>query len=186
MNLDEKELIKGCINGDRLAQKQLYDAFAGKMYVLSKRYAKDLTDAEDIMQEAFMKVFDNIRHFRGESPLEFWIRSIVVNTAIKFLKKQKPWTHSGDIELYQNEVSSDEISISGMNYDQLLEMIRELPEGCQTIFNLYAIEGYKHQEIAKMLDISEGTSKSQFARARMLLIQKLKAEHGLDDESFRR
>ncbi len=174
------------MNGDRLAQKQLYDAFAGRMYALSKRYAKNITDAEDIMQESFMKIFDNIHHFRGDSPLEFWVRSIVVNTAIKFLKKQKPWTHSGDIDAYQNEISNDEVSLSGMNYGQLLEMIKELPDGCQTIFNLYAIEGYKHQEIAEMLGVSEGTSKSQYARARMLLVQKLKAEHGLDDESVRR
>lgn len=186
MDIDEKELVEGCIKGDRLAQKRLYDAFGGKMYALCKRYTKNVDDAADIMQDAFMKVFDNIQYFRGESPLEYWIRSIVVNTAIKFLRKQKPWANSADVELYQNEISNDEISISGLNYEQLLDLIKELPEGCQTVFNLYAIEGYKHHEIAEMMSISEGTSKSQFSRARMLLMQKLKAEQGWDNEPIRR
>jgi len=184
MVFNEKELISGCRAGDRVAQKRLYDIFGGKMYAISLRYTKNKEDAQDVLQDAFVKVFENIDSFRGDSPLEFWIRSIVVNTALKFLKKQRKLV--GLDEVYEPDQEVQEHPLSGFQWQQLMEFIQELPPGCQTVFNLFAIEGYKHQEIAEMLNISEGTSKSQFARARTLLQQKLIKEHRFDNEPVRK
>lgn len=186
MVFDEKELINGCRNRDRTAQKRLYDAFAGKMFAVSMRYTKDRDDAQDVLQDAFIKIYEHIHSFRGDSPLEFWIRSIVVNTALKHLKKKKNLVDIDDV--YQTDLGMEtaEQAISGFQWQQLMAFIHELPQGCQTIFNLFAIEGYKHHEIAEMLNISEGTSKSQFARARALLQQKLNKEHRFDNESVKK
>lgn len=184
MVFDEKELISGCRARDRVAQKRLYDIYGGKMYAISLRYTKNSVDAQDVLQDAFIKVFENIDSFRGDSPLEFWIRTIVVNTALKFLKKQKKLIGLEDV--YEPEQAMVEHPLAGFQWKQLMEFIQELPAGCQTVFNLFAIEGYKHQEIAEMLNISEGTSKSQFARARTLLQQKLIKEQRFDNESVKK
>jgi len=186
MTFDEKELINGCQAQDRTAQKRLYEVFGGKMYAISLRYTKNRDDAQDVLQDAFIKVYEHIHSFRGESPLEFWIRSIVVNTALKHLKKQKNMVDLDEVYRTDKDIGTAEQSLAGFQWQQLMEFIRELPAGCQTVFNLFAIEGYKHQEIAEMLEISEGTSKSQFARARTLLQQKLNKEHRFDNESIKR
>jgi RNA polymerase sigma factor (sigma-70 family) len=186
MVFDEKELINGCRTGDRSAQKRLYDVFGGKMYAISMRYTKDREDAQDVLQDAFIKVYEHIHNFRGDSPLEFWIRSIVVNTALKHLKKKKNLVDIDDVHPTDFDVQTADQAIAGFQWQQLMEFIQELPHGCQTVFNLFAIEGYKHHEIAEMLNISEGTSKSQFARARALLQQKLNKEHRFDNESIKR
>lgn len=186
MILNEQELLNGCREQNRLAQKRLYDVFSGKMFAICLRYTKNRADAEDVIQDAFIKIYENIGSFRGESPLEFWIRSIVVNTALKHLRKQKNWVELDDIETKENELSGAETVLSGFQSAQLMNFIQELPSGCRTIFNLYAIEGYQHNEIGKLLGISEGTSKSQYARARTLLQQKLSIEQRFDDESVRK
>lgn len=183
---NEQELVNGCRRRDRLAQKRLYETFGGKMFALCLRYVKNRADAEDVLQEAFIKIYENIDAFRGDSPLQYWIKSIVVNTALKHIRKQKYLVELDDVHTYDNQVADPGFTLAGFQMQQLMEMIHELPTGCQTVFNLYAIEGYQHNEIAELMGISEGTSKSQYSRARGLLQQKLNKEQRFDNESIRK
>lgn len=186
MIIDQEKLVDGCRKRERTAQKQLYDAFAGKMFALCLRYVKDRSDAEDILQDSFIKIYEKFDSFRGDSPLQYWIKSIVVNTALKHIRKQKHLMELDDVHTYDTHLAGSELTLSGFQMQQLMGFIQELPTGCQTIFNLYAIEGYQHNEIAELLSISEGTSKSQYSRARMLLQQKLNKEQRFDNESVRK
>lgn len=172
--LTEQELIEGCRQGQRAIQRALYERYCRKMLVLCLRYSKTTAEAEDILQEGFVKVFNAIKDFRQESKLETWITRIMVNTALNVQRKKLyllPMIDVTDLELPEKEVS-----IAGIHHDQLMEMIQSLPQGCQIVFNMFAIEGFSHKEIAEQLGISEGTSKSQFARAKSLLQQKLLKE----------
>lgn len=168
--MDEKRLVKDCLKGLPQAQRQLYNCFAEVMLGLCYRYTKSISDAEDVLQEGFVKVFTNLHQYRHEGELGAWIRSVMVRTALNYLKKNKR---------YSNELSYDEINlhpVSGENpllilqAKELADIIRQLPTGYQTIFNLHAIEGFTHVEIGSMLGINEGTSRSQYARGRALLI----------------
>lgn len=172
--LNEDELIDGCRKGSRASQKALYDRYCRKMMVVSLRYSKSTAEAEDILQEGFVKVFQGIKNFRQESKLETWITRIMVNTALNVQRRKLYLYPMVDVE--EINLPEDEVSTSGIHFTQLLEMIQALPHGCQIVFNLFAIEGYSHKEIAEQLGISEGTSKSQFARAKSLLQQKLAKE----------
>jgi RNA polymerase sigma factor (sigma-70 family) len=172
--LNEQELINGCKKGERSFQKALYEFYCRKMLVVCLRYSKTTAEAEDILQEAFVKVFQGISTFRQESKLETWITRIMVNTALNFQRRKLYLFPMVDVE--EVDLPEDEISISGVHFTQLLEMVQALPQGCQIVFNLFAIEGYNHKEIAEMLGISEGTSKSQYSRARSLLQEKLLKE----------
>lgn len=173
---EDKAIIDGCRNGDRSMQKKLYDRYASKMLVVCLRYSKNQSDAEDILQEAFIRVYNNIHQYRNDGVLEAWIRRIVVNTAINYHRKNNYLYPHMDIEDIK-EVSTKDLNISNLHFQELLGLIQSLPKGCQAIFNLYAIEGYKHHEIAAMLNINEGTSKSQYARAKAIL-QSLITETG--------
>ncbi|MEN7548886.1 sigma-70 family RNA polymerase sigma factor [Rapidithrix thailandica] len=166
--LNEDELVKGCIKGERKAQKQLYDTFSKKMMGICMRYSKKSEDAEDILQEAFIKVFKNIKKFRGESSLFYWIKRIVINTAINYHRSKLYLYPMVDVQELHS-LADKEFTLSNFQYKDLLIFLKKLPTGCQVIFNLYAIEGYQHKEIAEQLGISEGTSKSQYARAKSLL-----------------
>jgi len=172
--LGEQELIDGCRKGDRTSQRALYDRFCRKMMVVCLRYSKSSAEAEDILQEAFVKVFQGIKDFRQESKLETWITRIMVNTALNAQRKKLYLFPMVDVE--ETNLTEEEISISGIHFQELLEMIQALPQGCQVVFNMFAIEGYSHKEIAEMLGVSEGTSKSQYARARSLLQNRLMKE----------
>jgi RNA polymerase sigma factor (sigma-70 family) len=172
--LKEHELIDGCRKGSRSFQKALYEFYCRKMMVVCLRYSKTTAEAEDILQEAFVKVFQGIKDFRQESKLETWMTRIMVNTALNHQRKKLYLFPMIDVE--EIDLPEDEVSISGIHFTQLLDMIKSLPQGCQTVFNLFAIEGYNHKEIAELMGISEGTSKSQYARARSLLQQKLLKE----------
>ena len=177
--IGEKDIIKGCIKGDRHAQRAFYNHFAPKMMAVSARYAKSTGEAEDIIQEAFIKIFKSIDKFRGESRLDYWVKRIVINTALNYQRSKLymfPMVDVEDISFKTN----DDYSIEGYQFEELLALIRTLPEGCQIIFNLFAIEGFSHKEIASMLEISEGTSKSQYARARSLLQKKLLKEKNVN------
>ncbi|MEQ9167921.1 MAG: RNA polymerase sigma factor [Fulvivirga sp.] len=180
----EKALIQGCIKGDRKAQKQLYDQFAGRMLVVAMRYSKSDLEAEDIIQEAFIKIFEKIKTFREESRLGFWIKRIVVNTALNHQRSKLYMFPMVDVQELNNNSDGD-FSLSNYHFKELLAFIKELPSGCQIIFNLYAIEGYSHQEIAKMLDISIGTSKSQYFRAKELLKARIGQEEQKSYERVR-
>jgi len=143
--------------------------------VICLRYTKSQQEAEDVLQESFIKVFRNLSGYRGESRLDYWIKRIVINTALNSQRKKLYMYPMVDIEDVKNEFDQSK-TLSEFQMEELLKMIRELPAGCQTVFNLFAIEGYSHKEIAEMLDVSEGTSKSQFARARKLLQEKIAEE----------
>ncbi len=173
--LEYKELIEACVKGDRLAQRNLYDIFSKKMYVICLRYTKSQQEAEDVLQDSFIKIFKSLKGYRGDSRLGYWIKRIVVNTALNSQRKKLYMYPMVDIDDVKNDYDHSKI-LSSFQMDELLIMIRELPTGCRTVFNMFAIEGYSHKEIAKMLEVSEGTSKSQFSRARKLLMEKIAEE----------
>lgn len=171
----EEELIEGCARGDRRFQQALYERFAGGMYAVCCRYCTGQQEAEDVLQEAFIKVFEKVGDFRKESSLAWWIKRIVVNTALNANRSKLYLYPMVDVQDL-NEASAQADGLQAYSHQELLEIIRALPDGCRVIFNLYAIEGYKHHEIADMLQISEGTSKSQYARARALLRERLEQQ----------
>ncbi len=180
----EKALIQACIKGERKAQRSFYDLYAPKMMVVALRYSKSDLEAEDIIQEAFIKIFDKIKDFRAESSLGFWVKRIVINTALNHQRSKLYMFPMVDVYEMKEE-SEQDISLSGYHFQEMLKIIQELPSGCQIIFNLYAIEGYSHQEIAKMLGISVGTSKSQYSRAKELLRKRFENEEKLSYERAR-
>lgn len=165
---EEQLLVDQCKKGDSQAQDRLYAQYSRQMYVICLRYTRSQLEAEDVLQEAFIKIFDKISQYKGEAAVGGWIKRIVVNTALNSQRSKLymfPMTDIGELTTHPEE----ELTLSGFQLEQLLEMIRSLPEGCQVIFNLYAIEGYTHKEIGEQLSIAEGTSKSQYARAKQLL-----------------
>ena len=182
--MEEKKLIKNCINGDRKAQEEIYAQFSSRMYVVSQRYSKSQQEAEDILQEAFIKVFKNIHQYRGEASLGAWIKRIVVNTALNSQRSKLYMFPMSDVEVLENDTEKEPV-LSEFHFKDLLRMIRSLPEGCQIIFNLYAIEGFNHKEIAEKLTISESTSKSQYARAKQLLKKRIDQEEQMGYERAR-
>ena len=169
----DEEIIKGCVSGDREAQKLLYAKFSRQMYAVSLRYAKEQQEAEDILQDAFIKVFDGLKKFKGDSKLGYWIKRIVINTALNAQRNKLYLYPMVDVDSLK-ESRGEELVASDYTMEELMKMINELPSGCKVIFNLHAIEGYKHQEIAIMLGVTEGTIKSQYARAKYLLKEKMK------------
>ena len=162
------QILKGCLKNNREAQKSLFDLFAPKMMAVSMRYTKNKEEAEDVLQESFIKVFKKIDSFKGDGSLEGWIRTIVVNTALRHLENKKREVEQVAIEPYTAIPGINDI-ISSLDYQILIKLVNDLPQGYKMVFTLYAIEGFKHSEIAEKLSISVGTSKSQLARARDLL-----------------
>ena len=168
----EEQLITDCLRGQREAQKQLYERFAGRMMAVCLRYAQTSFEAEDILQEGFVTVFRTLAGFRRECPLEFWIRRIMINAALRQHRRNAPLVAVSDAE-YPVALASEEFTLSSYAYAELLEVVQQLAPRYQLVFNLYAIEGYTHKEIGELLTISEGTSKSQYSRARVILQNKL-------------
>jgi len=174
LHQDEKDLIRLAAENNRHAQHQIYSKFSPKMLSVCRQYIKDIHQAEDIMITAFMKVFTNLKNFESKGSFEGWIRRIMVNESISFIRAQKRVNFLED-EYYKEE-SFNNIE-SNFSVEDIQSLIDGLPDGYKMIFNLYAIEGYKHKEIAEMLNINEGTSKSQLSHARKMLqeqINKLK------------
>lgn len=173
--MNESELVRECLKGNHDSQKQLYEHFAPKMLGVCYRYAHSHEDAQDFLQEAFITVFRKLNQYKGRGELGAWIRKIVVNTSLNCLKARHRFTNNMNVIPIDNV--PDNISLPDSACDnELMELIHQLPVGYKTVFNLYAIEGYSHDEIAAMLDIKAGTSRSQFMRAREMLMQKLKPE----------
>jgi RNA polymerase sigma factor (sigma-70 family) len=167
---DHLALVKSCLKGNAAAQKQLYETFAPAMLAVCYRYTKSLQDAEDVLQEGFVRVFKFLHQYSREGELGAWIRRIMVNTALNYLKKSQKYQH--DLLFDKTEmvvISADDPEVL-LHAKELAELIRQLPTGYQAIFNLYAIEGFSHVEIGQMFGISENTSRSQYMRARHLLI----------------
>lgn len=164
----EATLISNCVNGDRKQQKALYDLYSAKLFAICIRYTKNQMDAEDVLQEGFIKVFNNLHKFKGEGSFDGWIRRIFVNTAIEFLRNKK--APAMGCEFVENCLSDKHPSALENLYNKdIIKSTETLSKGYQTVFNLYAIEGYSHQEIGARLGISESTSKSQYSRAKALL-----------------
>ena len=176
-HLDELELIKGCVDNDVQCQKVLYEKYAPKMMGVSLRYCNSKMEAEDVLQDAFIKVFDKIKTFKGEGSFEGWIRKIVVFTALKSNDKRVRKFEPGSLGNVQ-EQSFDPLAISNMETANLLSILQELPDGYKAVFNLYAVEGYSHREIGEILGISDVTSRSQYSRSKQHLI-KLLAKYGI-------
>jgi RNA polymerase sigma-70 factor (ECF subfamily) len=170
----EDDLVKGCKRGDHHAQQQLFDLYSGRMYGVCSRYVKNTMQAEDILVMAFTKVFEKISQFKGEGSFEGWVRRIMVNESLSYLRKTRSMVVETDLEKADREPDYDRLS-DHLEAEDLLKMIEKLPPGYRIVFNMYAIDGYSHKEIAEELGISENTSKSQLSRARLYL-QKLLAE----------
>ena len=167
--MTEELMVQGCLDNMASAQEALYSRFSPRMLGVCYRFARNREDAEDMMQEGFIKVFTQIHQFRGQGALEGWIRRIVVHTCINILKKNKKFTDSVDL-FYANSIYLNENNIpSILQAKQVVECIRQLPLGYKTVLNLYAIEGFSHKEIAAILDIEESTSRSQYTRAKSML-----------------
>ena len=167
------ELIHQCIRGDSRAQYRLYKLYSKAMYNICIRMLSNKHEAEDILQEAFISAFRNLKSFKGDSTFGAWLKRIIINKCISQLRKNKPvWVEieNGDFEKANPYDSSD---YSALNPEYIHQAIKELPEGSRVIFNLFAVEGFKHKEIGAMLDISESTSKTQYLRARFILMNKL-------------
>lgn len=165
----EKQLIEMAVENNRQAQQQIYAKFSPKMLSICRQYIKDIHHAEDVMITGFMKVFTNLKHFEHKGSFEGWIRRIMVYECIDFLRVKKNNFNHQDIEDVTNTESESGYELDDFSVDDIQHFIDNLPYGYKMVFNLYAIEGYKHQEIAQMLKISEGTSKSQLSHARKVL-----------------
>lgn len=167
--MTEEALLQGCLKNSGSAQKALYDQYSGKMFAVCYRYAHNREDAEDMLQEAFIKVFSQIHRFESRGSLEGWVRRIMIHTCINVLKKNKRFNESVDL-IHANALQGREDAVpSIMQAKEVVECIRMLPMGYRTVLNLYAIEGFSHREIAGMLDVEESTSRSQYTRARAML-----------------
>lgn len=171
--LTNEQLIDRCLNKDRIAQSILYKKFSAKLFGTCLRYAKNYTDAEDILQEGFIKIFKYLKDFRNEGHFEGWMRKIMITTAINFYKRKNLLNIDVDPEYLNVPSVALPDAISKLSNEELIEIIQGLPEGYRMVFNLNSIEGYTHKEISEMMNISVNTSKSQLSRARTALQQKL-------------
>jgi RNA polymerase sigma-70 factor (ECF subfamily) len=171
--LIETNLIKNCIEGDRQAQSALYAMFAPKMFVVCLRYSKNREEAEEVLQEGFLKVFQFLHQFRDEGSLEGWVRKIMVNCALQRLRSNSRLAPVLNIESYNEQFVLQSNIESNISSKELLQMVMLLPPAYKMVFNLYVFDGYKHREIAEMLGISEGTSKSNLSDARTFLQKQL-------------
>lgn len=159
------DILTGCIEGNRIAQQQLYETFSPTMFGICLRYSKDYHSAEDLLQDGFIKVYNNVDRYKGSGNFEGWMKRIFINTAIEAYRKNlKKVTSPLQEETFNHAIEED--VLDKLAADDLLKIIQLLPKGYRTVFNLYCIEGYSHKEISEMLGISEGTSKSQLARAK--------------------
>jgi len=167
--MTEEAILKGCLQNDPAAQRELYNRYSPKMLSVCYRFAHNREDAEDMLQEGFIKIFSQMHTFGNRGAFEGWIRRIIVHTCINILKKNKKFNESVDIIHATGAVVREESVPSIVQAKQIVECIRMLPIGYRTVLNLYAIEGYSHREIGTMLDIEESTSRSQYTRAKAML-----------------
>ncbi len=169
----EEELIAGCIEENPKAQQCLYNRCASKLLGVCYRYVQNREEAEDVMQDGFIKIFNNIRKFRKESSLETWMTRIMVNTALNHLKSTKKFKMESDLEVIFNDEGNSTQQFNQIDTNILMKCIQDMPDGYRVVLNMYAIEGYSHKEISETLGINESTSRSQFTRAKALLEKKV-------------
>ena len=171
-------LVESCKKGDRFAQKSLYERLAPRMFALCLRYCgKDRPLAEDVLQDGFVTLFSKLDTYKGEGAFEGWARKIFVNTALMELRRKDALKISDDLEDAKAMLSELPSALEDIGYEELMALLAQLPSGFRTVFNMYVVEGYSHKEIADALGISEVTSRSQLARARIWLQEKIKARH---------
>lgn len=174
MRMNEEQLVNKCLEMDDLAQKQLFEFYSKRMMGVCLRYAKDSEEAQDVLQMGFIKVFEKLEMYKHQGSLEGWIRRIIVNTALDNIRKNKKLMNNIDLEKVDYQLHNyDENAIDVLSAEDLLKVIKKMPTGFRTVFNMYVIEGFSHKEIAEELNISVSTSKSQFSRARVFLQKKL-------------
>lgn len=171
--MDEQALIKDCLKGSPIAQRKLFEKFAPKMMSVCLRYMKDGQEAEDVLQDGFIKVFQKLNAYENTGSLEGWIRRIIVNTALDQLRRNSKFGYTDDVNEVGYKIENNDFTVEGLMAQDLMKLISEMPEGYKVVFNMFAIEGYSHKEIADLLGITESTSKSQYSRARAHLREKL-------------
>lgn len=177
--MDDNALVIACVKGDAKAQRMLFDKFASKMMSVCMRYANDTMEAEDVLQEGFVKVFGKLPDFKMEGSLEGWIRRIMVNTSLDALRRNKRNLGDTKLEDVEFKVTNFETATDSLMAEDLLKLVQALPDGYRVVFNMFAIEGYSHKEIGEILNVTENTSKSQYSRARAYLraqLEKLEIE----------
>ncbi len=179
-----EDLIAGCHLGNRKAQEMLYKRYASKMLGVCMRYATDKMEAEDMLQNGFIKVFGKMADFKGEGSFEGWIRRIMVHSSIEYYRKHHKMMQLVDMETPGAEQLVNASAASNLEAKDLLAMIQTLPPGYKMVFNLYAIEGYSHKEIGEIMNMSEGASKSQLSRARTILKEMVNKTEGVRHENF--
>jgi len=170
--LDETDIIQGCLKKKLAAQHALFEKYAGILMTICRRYAGDQHEAEDMLQEAFINIFNHIGQFKFNGSFDGWLKRITVHAAIRLLQRRKITIIALSKDQY-DVISPDSDGSADMDAEDLLKVIRELPDGYRLVFNLYAIEGYSHDEIAKLLNIKTATSRSQLSKARSMLKDKI-------------
>lgn len=171
--MDDRTLANKCVEGDQLAQRKLFEKYAPKMMGVCLRYTKDAEQAEDVMQDGFVKVFTKLDKYSGEGSLEGWVRRIMVNTALDHIRRNTKFNANVSMDDVEYKVESDSDALGSLMEEDLLKLIQEMPDGYRTVFNMFAIEGYSHKEIGEQLGVSENTSKSQYSRAKAYLRMKV-------------
>jgi RNA polymerase sigma factor (sigma-70 family) len=175
--MNNEQLIDECAKGNARAQKMLYEKFGPKLFAVCHRYAHNYEEAQDILQDGFVKIFEKLGSYKGEGSFEGWMRRIIVNTALDAIRRNQKLKFNVDVDSVTNHLSTDQTILGDMAAQDLLKILQNLPIGYRTIFNLYAIEGYSHKEIAEQLEITISTSKSQFSRARAILREILEKQN---------
>ncbi len=184
MLLSETELVQGCLDQNPRAQRQLYERYAGKMLAVVRRYIRDRDDADDVLAQGFVKVFQYLHQYEGRGALAGWVRRVMVHEALKFLRKRNALTVSiddadGQGGMVANRLGTAANAESDLAAADLWRLLEKLPTGYRTVFNLYAVEGFTHPQIAELMHISEGTSKSQLFKARAVLQQQIADLHSM-------
>jgi len=171
--MDEQSLIAGCIKGNQIAQKTLFERFSPKFFALCLRYMKSTDDAEDVLQEGMVKIFTKLPEYSGKGSFEGWMRRIIVNTCLDQIRKNQKLKFDVSIDKEEYKLSMNAHILENMSANELIEEIKKMPPGYRVVFNMFAIEGYSHQEIAQKLGVKESTSKSQYLRARAYLKERI-------------
>lgn len=171
--MDEQSLIAGCIKGNQLAQKTLFESFSPKFFALCLRYMKSTDDAEDVLQEGMVKIFTKLPEYSGTGSFEGWMRRIIVNTCLDQIRKNQKLKFDVSMDKEEYKLSMNAHILENMSANELIEEIKKMPPGYRVVFNMFAIEGYSHQEIAEKLGVKESTSKSQYLRARAYLKERI-------------
>ncbi len=176
--MDDATLIFECTKENAKAQRILFDKYSKKMFAVCMRYAKNAQQAEDVLQDGFVKVFSNIKNFKQEGSLEGWIRRIMVNTSLDQIRKNEKFSNDYSLDDVGYKIQNNDFIIENLQAEDLLNIIKKMPNGYKVVFNMFAIEGYSHSEIAENLGVSESTSKTQYLRARLYLKDQIEKKHG--------